>query len=239
MGTRQSKLILGVAACVLVGLAVQATVYQVGGRVGADLFNPSTFGRCIYKAVMLINGGKADVNVVACDPGVEDVRAAFVKDERDGTGRYYRGESLGLGMARRDGTTVGVVTLRPEARSQALMVAVSQTDGERLVSKSSEGRHLIESVPVPSGARVHSSLRNLDTRTEFEAVSVRMSPDAVRAYYDAGMARGGWSRVFPASRDGGVQVYVKGTSVCCVGIGPADLDGDTAVTLLHKQGAVK
>jgi hypothetical protein len=236
---RKLKCVLGIASCGLAAVLVQASVFQTGGREAGNLFTPSTFGRCLYQAVMLINGGRADVSVVACEAGEEAIRDAFRIEEKRGTGRYFPGDSLGLGKAAREGQTLGLVTLKPLSRAPSLMVAVSQSDGEVRAARSARGIHRIDEVPIPSGSRVLSSLKNLDTRTDLETLSIRMPAEGVRAFYDAGMLRNGWSRLFPAAREGEMLVYVKGANVCCLGISAADLDGDTRVTLLHKQGAVK
>lgn len=237
--TRQFQFLLVVAALAFFSFRVLASVYQTGGVEGGDLFTPSTFGRCIYQAVMLINGGRADVSVIACAGGEESVREAFKAEEKAGTGHYFPGDSLGVGKATRGGSTLSLVTLKPVPQAPALMVAVAQSDSERRASKPAEVRHQIDEVPVPSGTRVLSCLKNLDTRTALERLSIRMPAEGVRGFYDAFMARNGWSRLVHASRDGGLQVYVKGANVCCLGISAADSDGESSVTLLHKQGAVK
>ncbi len=237
--TQQIKVGVFVMAAGLCAFLVQAAVYQTGGAIGGDIFDPSSFGRRIYQAVMRINGGKAVVSVVACEGGLGAIRAAFKAEEQAQTGRFSPGESLGAGQATRAGQTLSLVTLKPSAESPLLMVSVVQSDSEQKASRSGEVRHQIDDVPVPSGVRVLSYMRNDDTRTSLERVAVRMSVDGVKEYYDAFMPRNGWSRLFAASRESGLLVYVKGANVCCVGIGTVDSYGESRVTLLHKQGAVE
>ena len=210
---------------VLAGLSailVQAAVFQTGGKTGGDPLKPDSYGRCLYRAAMQINGGRAEVSVIACEGVVDPLRTAFKVEQATG-----------------DGRTVRLVTLKPSPDSPPLMVAVSQSVGEAKASRSSEGRHRIDEIPIPSGARVLSFQRNDESRTSLERLAVRMPADGVRGYYDAILARDGWSRLFPESREGGLMVFMKGATVCCVGVGAADSYGESRVTLLHKQGAVK
>jgi hypothetical protein len=215
---------IGILALVagLFAFLVQAAVFQTGGKTGGDLLNPDSYGRCLYRAAMQINGGRAEVSVIACEGGVAPLRAAFKVEQATG-----------------DGRTVRLVTLKPSPDSPPLMVAVSQSVGEAKASRSSEGRHRIDEIPIPSGARVLSFQRNDESRTSLERLAVRMPEAGVRGYYDAILARDGWSRLFPESREGGLMVFMKGATVCCVGVSAADSYGESRVTLLHKQGAVK
>lgn len=206
----------------LSALLVQAAVYQTGGSGGGNPLNPDSFGRCLYRAAMQINGGRAEVSVIACEEGVASRPAAFKVEQATGDGRILRR-----------------VTLKPSPDSRPLMVAVAQSVSEAKASQSSGGRHQIDEIPIPSGARVLSFQRNDESRTSLERLTVRMAADGVRGYYDATLARNGWSRLFPESQESGLIVFVKGAAVCCVGVGAADSYGESRVTLLHKQGAVK
>ena len=232
---------IGISALVasLSAILVQAAVFQTGGGTGGNLLDPGSFGRCLYRAMMQINGGRAEVSVIACEEGVGSLRTAYKADEQAGTGRYIPGESLGVGQVIRDGRTLRLVTLKSSPEAPLLMVAVAQSVSEAKASQSSEGHHQIDEIPIPSGARVLSFQRNDESRTSLERLAVRMAADGVRGYYDAILTRNGWSRLFPESREGGLMVFVKGATVCCVGVGAADSYGESRLTLLHKQGAVK
>lgn len=209
----RTPLVLVVAG--LSALLVRAAVYQTGGAAEGDIFNPSSFGRCIYQTVMRINGGRADVSVVSCE------------------GR------VGSRQATRDGKTMSLLALTPSAESRTLIIAVAQSEREQKASRPDAVRHQIEGIPVPAGATILSYQGNEDTRTSLERVSVRMQADGVRDYYDARMAGSGWARLFPAVRDSGLQIYTKGADLCCIGVGETDSYGESKVTLLHKRGAVK
>jgi hypothetical protein len=206
----------------LSAIVVQAAVFQTGGGTGGDLFDPGSFGRCLYRAAMQINGGRAEVSVIACEAGGGSLGTAFKVEQ-----------------VTRDGRTVRLVTLKPSPDTPPMMVAVSQSVGEAQASRSGEGRHQIEEIPIPSGARVLSFQRNDESRTSLERLAVRMPEAGVRGYYDAILARDGWSRLFPESRESGLMVFVKGATVCCVGVGAADSYGESRVNLLLMRGAVK
>lgn len=239
---RATRQVLCGAVLLTVGLAallLPAAVYQTIGGAAGDLFNPASFGRCLYHAVMDVNNGRAEVSVVACEGGVDAIRAAFRTEEQAGTGRFIPGDGLGVGHAVRNGRTVSLVTLSPRTDSGPLLVSVGQSVSERNASRARELHHRLEAVPVPREARVLGYQRNTDTRTSLECLTVPMAGEEVRGYYKAAMARDGWSRVFQSAPAGGLQIYVKGSDVCCVGIGGGDSYGESNITLLHKQGAVE
>ncbi|MEI8123319.1 MAG: hypothetical protein WCI20_14915 [bacterium] len=235
---RKGVVILTALVLALSAAVIQARVFVSGGGVRGDLSNPASFGASLYKAIMQINGGRAEVNVVACDGGLASVRAAFAGLSQTGA-RYCPGESLGFGMASLAGNAIRLVTLSPDPESPVLMVVVSQSDTEARVTKAEAIKHQIEDVPTPPGARILSATKNADTRTTLERVSSRMTRESVSRYYEGAMAQKGWSRMFRSAARPGLSVYVKGADICCVRIGDADSSGESSVTLLHKAGAVE
>lgn len=214
-----------------------ARVFQGGGSAG-DVFDPLMLGRRIYQAVMQINGGRAEVTVVSCEGGTASVRAAVQAVKEDPSARYVAGEDVGFGKASANGRQVRLMTLTTGAESKTLMVSVGQSDADAKASCNPDIRHQIDDVPVPAEARVLSFMKNLDTRTALEQLAIRMPAERARRYFESVMPRGGWTPMFRASGDDGLVVFVKGADVCCVRIRSSDSDGESSVTLLHKQGAV-
>jgi len=238
--TRRKRLgimILTALALAFSAVVLQARVFLREGGVCGDLSNPGSFGAQLYKTIMQINGGRADVSVVACEGGRASVRATFAA-LNPVEGHYVAGESLGFGIAKLAGETVRLVTLAPNPESPVIMVVVSQTDAEARVTKSAGVRHPLDDVPTPPGARIVSVMRNADTRTTLERVSSRMTREGMSRYYEGAMVQKGWSRTFRTAARPGLSVYVKGADLCCVRIGDADSSGESSVTLLHKAGAV-
>ena len=238
--TRRKRLgimILTVLALALSAVVLHARVFLSEGGVGGDLSNPGSFGAQLYKTLMQINGGRADVSVVACEGGLASVRATFAA-LNPVAGHYIAGESLGFGIATLAGETVRLVTLAPNPETPVIMVAVSQSDAEARVTKAAGVRHPLDDVPTPPGARIVSVMKNTDTRTTLERVSSRMSREGMSRYYEGAMVQKGWSRTFRTAARPGLSVYVKGSDLCCVRIGDADSSGESSVTLLHKAGAV-
>ena len=226
-------LALGVLVCPV--LILQARVFLSEG--GVNLFDPSSFGSRLYAAVMQVNGGRAEVSVVACDRGVEGVRSAFASLP-PGESRYQAGESLGFGVAIKDGRTVRVVTLTPREGGRPLLVSVSQSEAQARASREPV-RHQIMGVPVPERASVLSYVRNDDTRTVLERLTARRPREGLVRFYEEAMRRSGWARMFRSAAGDGLLVYVKGADLCCVRVSGEDSDGDSQVTLLHKSGAVE
>ena len=236
--TRSRVIFLTVLAVLLSAAMIQARVYVSSGAVGGDLFNPASFGAQLYKTVMTINGGRAEVSVVACEGGLASVRAAFSALNPTHGGHYQTGESLGAGVASEAGKTVRLVTLAPDPEAPVLMVAVSQSDAEARTSRTGGVSHQLDDVPAPPGATILITLKNAESRTTLERLTSRMSRESVTRFYEGAMVQKGWSRTFRTAARPGLTVYVKGADLCCVRIRESDSDGESAVTLLHKAGAV-
>jgi len=237
-GSRMVVLLPALFGVGLSALVLQARVYQTSGAMGGDLFNPSSLGKQVYRTAMTINGGRADVSVVDCAGGEASIRTVC-GDMPAGSARYVAGESLGLGKAVRDGQVVRLVTLSPGLGSRTLLVTVAQSDSAVRASAVPPLRHQLEDVPVPPDATVLSYMKNDDTRTAMERLSVRMSGEGARRYFEGAMTRAGWARVAGTAGESGVAFYMKGADVCCVRVVVADSDGESRVTLLHKRGAVE
>lgn len=182
-----------------------------------DLLNPASFGRLIYQTMMEINDGKADVCVVACDAGLDQVQAAL-NAHRDST---LRAVALSTGMEK-----------------PALLVTVVQSPAEKAASQAKRARHRLADVPVPADGVVLGAMRSADTRTTFERLVSRQGEAEVVRFFELGMNRSGWSKLVGAGEGGGLLVYVKGADVCVVRVATQESNGETGITLLHKQGAV-
>lgn len=217
---------------------LQARVFRSGGAVG-DLFDPGSFGAQIYRTVMQINGGLAEVGITVCDGGREAVRSACAAYGRDAAVTDMKDGSLGMGAAFRSGKSARWLEVTPDPEGATLLVSVVQTDAEARSSKVSQARHVLTDVPLSPDARVLSLLRNKDTRTTLERVSSRMTRESLALYHESAMIRQGWLRMFRTAARPGLAAYLKGTDLCWVRIGDTDSDGETRVTLLHKAGAVK
>lgn len=233
----RALVLLVVAGVALPAMWLPARVFFQSGSTGGDVFVPGSFGAEIYKAVMLINGGRAEVGVAVCAEGVAAVRAAFAA--LGSRGSYAEGESLGFGSATVGDRSVRLVTLATAPGAPLLMVAVQQPEtGVRAVQQA-PARHRLEEVPVPPDAAVLSYQKNTDTRTALERVSSRLPREALARYYEGTMAGVGWCRMFRSAARPGLSAYVRGGDLCWVRIGDTDSNGETRVTLLHKPGAVK
>jgi len=223
-----------VVAGLLLPAALSFARVSTSTSLGGDLFDPASFGRVIYRTVMWINGGRAEVAVTACDRGTASVKAAFAGEPQGA--RYREGASLGLGQTTRDGRIMRVMTIEPPGASKPLLVSVLQSEGDERQSRSSTPQGLDE-VPALPGAEIEGVLRSDDTHTAVERLTTRRAPSGVLAFYDGAMTRGGWTRL-SGEPDASLRIYLKGSDVCCVGVRAAESDGETRVTLLHKRGAV-
>ena len=96
-GWRSVLAVTVVLAVLLPATGLHAKVFRRWGwsPVG-QLFNPDGFGKRLYRAVMEINGGQADVSVVACPGGLEGVRQGLAAGEGVRT-QFATGTGLGSG----------------------------------------------------------------------------------------------------------------------------------------------
>lgn len=182
-----------------------------------DLAAPATYGRLIYKTVMEINGSKAEVNVVACNEGLDAVRGA---------------------LATHQDPALRLLTLSSGPEKPALLVTVAQPPAEREASRTRKAPRRLADVPVPRDGTVLSTMRSSDTRTTFERIASRMDRDEVIQFFEQAMAGNGWSRQVGAGAGNGLLIFVKAADICMVLVTAQETNGETAITLLHKQGAV-
>jgi hypothetical protein len=219
-------------------VALQARVFRRwgGGARGGGAAGIS--GKTVYQAALLSNGQKVDVSVVACDNEMDGVRRSL--RGQNAHGRSAFGDELGIGEMTRGGRSVRFAVLSPGgSAAPAVAIAVERPASERRAAVS-EGRHEARGIPLYPGSRVTRSMLNQDTRTAFETVTAAAAPAEVMAFYESSLRRLGWERPFPAGADaGGIAFYARGADVCCVQTRRGDSDGETQVTLLHKQGALK
>lgn len=201
------------SACLIAPL-LHARVYAIRH---IDLFSPASYGRLIYKTLMEINGGKAEVNVVACEGDLTPLRAI---------------------MSAHADPSLRFVAIQPGAEKPALLVTVLQSQAERDASQSSYARHRLVDVPVPQDGIVRSTMNSGDTRTTFERISSRMARVDVVRFIEQGLERNGWKKQVGAGEESGFLVYIKGSDICLVLVKAKESDGETSITLLHKQGAV-
>jgi len=204
---------------ILVGSGLFASILpaRVYFSQNVDFFNPTSFGRLVYKTVMEINGAKADVSVVGCDDGLSSVQAA---------------------LSRPQDPRLRVLALRADPERPALLFTVIQSSKEQINSPSRQVRHRLGEVPVPSDGIVHGSLKNADTRTTFEYLTSNMGKADVIHFYELAMAQYGWAKRGGSPDGSSLLFYVKGTDVCVVVVCTQESNGETGITLLHKQGAL-
>ncbi len=203
-----------VLVILLTASLLQARVFSSSS---VDFSIPSSFGRLIYKTVMEINEGKAEVSVVACDAGLM-VNESLKNAQRDGALR--------------------LVALSPAADKPRLVVTVVQSKADRTASAVQRARHRLADVPVPAEGVMLGVMQNPDTRTTLERLTVRQGAGEVIQFYEQEMTRAGWGKLLGAGAGGGILCYVKGVDICVVRVAVQESNGETGITLLHKQGAI-
>jgi len=232
-------IVAGVA--VAVAVTAQAKVYQiVGAMFDRAVFDAERVGKTVYRTVMQINGGKADVTVVQARDGVEAFGRTLSSAGAAPQARFAGDRSLGLGIVDNGSQSLRLLALAPASPDRALVVAVAQSKQEERDSSASRAAHGIPDVPAYPGGAVTCFMRNADTRTCFETQKVPAASDAAASFYSTALVRNGWSALSPDRTAGGaaLRVFAKGRDVCCVLVKASDWSGESVVTLLHKRGAV-
>lgn len=204
---------------ILLGGALSASILhaRVFSSRNVDLLNPSSYGRLIYKTLMEINEGQSEVSVVICDDGLAPVEAALTA--------YHN-------------PVFSAVAVHTEADKPALLVTVVKSPADQKASLTSRPRHRLVDVPVPADGVVLGTMRSADTRTTFEHLSSRMAKDETLRFFDLGMVQAGWVKQVGMEKGSGLSVYSKGTDICLILVNTQESNGETGITLLHKQGAV-
>ncbi len=182
-----------------------------------DFRDPASYRRLIYKTLMEINGGKADVNVVASDHGAVSLEST---------------------LASRPGPPLRAMLLKISSETPELLITVTQSPAERSLSLSKRAQHRLVDVPFPSDGVVLGTLKNTDTRSTFERFVTRMGETEAIRFYEGGMKKSGWSGMIGADNSSSVLLFVKGADICVVMVTAQESNGETSITLLHKQGAV-
>jgi hypothetical protein len=243
MTRRQSYLVvvLVLAAC-LPAAVLQARVFRSGGgSPGRTMFKAEDFGKRLYRTVMRLNGGKAEVNVVSCREGLEGVRQSVLAGQGMAT-RFAAGESLGIGEIAGMGRNVRLLAIAPgDADTDGMVVTVERAQESTSSRQPLPLKHELLEMPLIPGGQVTGFMKNEDTRVSWETVTAPASPAQIAAYYETNLKQAGWTPVSPSrpSDEGGMLFFVKEGDLCCVRVRRLDSDGETQVALLHKQGALK
>ncbi len=233
---------LVILAICLPATLLQARVSRFMGRTsGHSVFAAEEFGKRLYKTLMRINGGQADVSVVSLREGLDDLRRRVLSSQGDSV-RFEAGETLGLGEITGMGKKVRLLALVPGGNpATGVMVVTEQAQAETAAGRSRVLNHELKELPAPSGSRVTGYMKNEDTRVGWETLIAPAQIADVVAYYETALKQAGWTSVMP-SRPGagdGIFFFMRGADICCVQVKRADSDGETRVALLHKQGALK
>jgi hypothetical protein len=207
----------------LPAVAMQARVFRLtGGAGGGTGFEVKALGQRAYRTSMRINGGQAEVSVLACREGNEGIRQMLESN-------------------RSSARNTACVFAPGEEGEVGLMVVVEQKDATPGLLRRVPARHEMRDVPLLPGSRVTSFMRNEQSLTTLETASSAVSLRGAVSFYQGTMKQAGWSQMFPVSDpDQDVLLcFVRGGDICLVQVGPLNSDGETQLTLLHKQGALK
>lgn len=235
------------ACLVILAVCLPASLLQarvsrfLGGVQGPSVFVAEEFGKRLYQTLMRINGGQAEVSVVSFREGMDDLRRRVLSSQ-GGSVRFEAGETMGLGEITGMGKKVRVLALVPGGNPAAgVMVVTEQAQAENGTGRPLVLKHNLKELPAPSGSQVTGYMKNEDTRVGWETLIAPAPVADVVAYYETALKQAGWKSIMPsrAPDSGGVFCFMRGADICCVQVKRADLDGETQVALLHKQGALK
>lgn len=222
----------------LPALTTQARVFRLIGRwwggAGPDA---GESGESIYRTVMRVNSGEAEVNVRVTPKGTS---GELLRQDRGTAGMQPVDETTAR-QVRRDssGDRHGIALRSADGEGPSVFVSVEPLNSAPAALRMVP-RHELSDIPLVPGGVVSAFIRNAQSRTALEMAATGMAPTEAAAFYESTMKRSGWVQLFhsPAGEGPVLLCFVRNLDFCCVQVGPVNTRGETQLALLHRQGAL-
>ena len=231
------RCLLAAAACglLLLPVVVQGRVFRHAAGTA-----PVVPGTAAYRTTVEINGGKAEVAVIAPDRPLADP-ARWLRSICASFGKvlFLRStdEYVVAGAASPD-RVLRLLSIQLPNQENPLVVEAVQSVREQALSAVPPAQSMLAGIPTYPGATVQCHLRNADTRTAVETLSAAAAAEDVLRFYRTSLGEAGWAPVWPESRHGAPDtlLFSRGHDLCCVMARP-DAPGECTVTVLQKLAA--
>ncbi len=226
------------AAAVLLVTPTLASVFQRLGRGdGNEEWLRRLPGRLLYDAVVEVNGVAASVAALALDDQDAALLRQRLRQAAENLGNVV-GRSAGDGAARTDSVSGDrrrmLLALTPP-RGEAMLLAVDRPNAG-IPSAAAAGRAMPAGFPVFPGAQALCYMSNRSSGSTLATTQTTASPQAVLAFYDLELSRGGWTTAWPGANRGaaGVLLSRRGRSVCCVFAQPDPRGAGSRIAVLTR-----
>ena len=241
---KKPHVLISVVIVILVtALVSHGRVFFRWGAAAQSLHTLEALGGTLaYQAAVNINGGKGQLTVFAFQKSIADVvrelTSAFAI-----TGYHYSGGTMGYGSVSANGQTRTLIALQLGEPPRTIVFHTEQSDEDSR-----------RSALPPSGPMLNDIVRFLDSTPVFfasdenagmsVAISRTQTGEAeVRQALDMDLSGNGWQSAFPSA--GGIlaaprlRVYLKQQQICCVLVDASEKQGESRITILHKQRGMK
>ncbi|MEK7270756.1 MAG: hypothetical protein AAB215_07450 [Planctomycetota bacterium] len=242
--TRKCACLAAILAAIMTGAVVcQGRVFFTWGAAAQSLRTLEALGGTLaYQASVTVNAGKGKLAVFAfrrpIGEVVADVTRAFAIP-----GFAYGGGSLGYGLVSTNGRALRFVAIRVEAQAQTIVFLVDQSDEERRRSAAPPVEALPAALPAYPGSEPVFYASDENAGMSLAISRARSEPAQVRRAMDSAMESGDWRPAHPATGAAmpgpGMRVYLKQQEICCVLVDASEKDGESRITVLHKQRGMK
>ncbi|MDI6774937.1 MAG: hypothetical protein QME60_06035 [Verrucomicrobiota bacterium] len=245
--TRRSSLLgVFIIALILVAVAAPGRVFRRWSSATQSTRALEAVGGAIaYEAPVVVNEGKGALVILGFESPAEDVARTLARVFKLDS-LVFAGGAMGFATASSDGVTLRLLLLQLPGQSMTLVFKIEQTAEEARRSAAPPARHLLDALPAYAPSEPALFLRDEGTGFSLASARTRSSPAAVLEFYRNRLPRLGWTPALaPRTADGttptrsSLLVFHRGPNLCCVYAEAAAESGETRITLLHKQQAMK
>jgi hypothetical protein len=207
---------------------------------GAATPDSGWLGRTVYAAVFQINGGRARMTVLDCAGPLGTLCRGNATEGMPV--QWLPGSpEMRIGLAGDAERVTRFVAVQPADKRGAALFGIEQSRAEFERSLKPGAADWLPGLEGIAGGVSTFQARNEDTRTAVQTVRVPAARAAAWAAVKAVLGASGWQAALAGGQraDRGIEMFLRGRDLCCVLVQPADRPGESVVTVLHKEGAVK
>jgi hypothetical protein len=235
---RRRRLYRLLPALAAIGFAVAAygKVYRRWDTSGNTFPIEHLGARTAYSAPVRVNGGKADLKVLAWtddyESVVDDLRATYFHGKDD---TFIEGRGMACGIMRSGGNVVRMLVT--DIDGQCIAFRMEQSEGEFARSCEPLRNHQLTQITPYPDSDPALFIANEDTHTSMEVSVADADPGTVQSFIESTLESDGW-RSSPPARSAGMSIYTRGADVCLMLVTPGDRGMNSArITLLHMENS--
>lgn len=236
-------LLVTLMVIMVTALVSQGRVFFRWGSAAQSLHTLEALGGTLaYEAPVTINGGKGQLTVFAFEKPIADVVGELARAFAV-TGYHYAGGTMGYGSVSANGQTRTLVAIQMGDPLRTIVFHTEQSDADRRRSASPPTGPLLTDIPEFPGSTPVFSASDENAGMSMAISRTQTGEAEVRQTLDMALAGEGWRSAFPSAGATApaprLRVYLKQQQVCCVLVDASERQGETRITILHKQHGMK